>query len=132
MANPFAIRSLALLVGLAHAALHCYAISPAIPVAAAAAQPAAGFPLQMTAAQAHGGVLSADGTSVALSAAMDTKEEVRWDFPAPLEPGAWRVTVEFDGKPQTSTSQVIGSSLGAPRLLIASRSTRLVPDLLCW
>jgi peptidoglycan/xylan/chitin deacetylase (PgdA/CDA1 family) len=73
-----------------------------------ATNPAAGLPLRLTAAQASGGVLNAEGTAVVLSAAMDTKAEVRWAFPAPLEAGAWRVTVEFDGKTKGAKNQVFG------------------------
>ena len=73
-----------------------------------AANPVAGLPLRLTAAQASGGVLNADSTAVMLSAAMDTKAEVRWAFPAPLEAGAWRVTVEFDGKTKGAKNQVFG------------------------
>jgi peptidoglycan/xylan/chitin deacetylase (PgdA/CDA1 family) len=73
-----------------------------------ASNPVAGLPLRLTAAQASGGVLNADGTAVVLSAAMDTKAEVRWAFPAPLEAGAWRVTVAFDGKTKGAKNQVFG------------------------
>ena len=97
---------LALLL-LSLAPLAAPASAPAQP-APAATPPAAGSPLRLSAAQASGGVLSADGQTVLLSAAMDTKSEVRWAFPAPLEAGAWRVTVEFDGKTKGAKNQAFG------------------------
>ena len=66
-------------------------------------------------------MLNAEGTTVVLSAAMDTKTEVRWSgFPAPLETGAWRVKVAFDGQTKGAKTHVLVSSPSAPRWSIAT------------
>ena len=105
MAPIYPIRlllSLALLAVATHA-------TPVGPVTSTVTTPVvAGFSLRLLAAESSGGVLSADGKTVLLSAAIDTKTEVRWAFPAPLEAGAWRVSVEFDSKIRGAKNQVLG------------------------
>lgn len=64
--------------------------------------------LHLEAAQARGGQLAGDRSSVRLGAAADLKEEVVWDFPAPLPPGVWRLTVAFDAALKGAKNQVIG------------------------
>lgn len=57
---------------------------------------------------AMGGAKNKEGDSVYLTAAMGTKEEVRWEFAEPLAPGAWRVTIDFNGKVGGAKGQNIG------------------------
>lgn len=57
---------------------------------------------------AIGGVKNKEGDSVYLTAAMGTTEEVRWEFAQPLAPGAWRLTIDFNGKVGGAKGQNIG------------------------
>jgi peptidoglycan/xylan/chitin deacetylase (PgdA/CDA1 family) len=67
-----------------------------------------GTPVKLDGSAAIGGVKNKEGDSVYLAAAMGTTEEIRWEFAEPLAPGAWRLTIDFNGKVGGAKCQNIG------------------------
>ena len=78
-------------------------LSAAVMSACAYAQP-----VKLDGSAARGGAKNKEGDSVYLTAAMGTAEEVRWDFAEPLAAGAWRLTVDFNGKVGGVKCQTVG------------------------
>jgi peptidoglycan/xylan/chitin deacetylase (PgdA/CDA1 family) len=65
-------------------------------------------PVRLDGSAAIGGAKNKEGDSVYLTAAVGTTEEVRWEFAEPLAPGAWRLTIDFNGKVGGAKWQNIG------------------------
>ena len=75
---------------------------------AAVSECAWALPVKLDGAAASGGAKNKEGDSVYLTAAMGTTEEIRWQFAEPLAAGAWRLTIDFNGKVGGAKNQNIG------------------------
>ncbi|MBI4976205.1 MAG: polysaccharide deacetylase family protein [Spirochaetes bacterium] len=78
---------------------------------------ALGETITLDAASATGGAKNKEGDTVYLTAAMGVKDEVRWEFASELPAGAWKVTVDFNGKTGGAKNQHIGFVAGRTPLV---------------